>query len=1197
MILMNRLLCIFGGKNMSFFSSLKVLMISLILLIPVGIAIAIDDQQELTDSITQLTPVSETMELEYGPIEMTSMRTETSKTYDNGDGSYKAVIDENNEQQKSHSRSRTVDSFITNGDNFICGFDNPASVPNVDSNVGTEPDLWLPLDNTPEFKQCRVLLKFDISASVPDNSEINSADIKLQYHLSYDVQGTSVVEAGENDPLTITANAITHDWIEGTGTAGTPTTDGATWKTYDGINNWGTQGGDFSTGISGTGTTPTSGYGETTISAKNIVQAWTSGSQTNNGIILRGTGGNDFMKFFRSDDYGTQSERPKLEIDYVTNKAPVVQNYVNKVEMDEDGADHWVSLNYHIFNDGIYKDPDTGDTLTFFVWTGNKWGGVQNGFTYDSDNLTATVEINDTLKISLKKNANGEDRITLNATDAEGAATEHIITVTIDPVNDSPRINDTTKWKYSSPEPSVSVGTLTCKEDQWCNFTVTAWDPVERNDESKFKYDVNSTSEYASFFEIEEATGIVSFMPENEDVGIYKLKIMVDDKGAVNNIAEYAFTIEVENKNDKPYFSEISTIQFSQDILANAITVTAPENAIEDKYFNFTLYAEDEDMELEDSAESLIVSVKPADRFTVSTIQHSPQKIVQVSFLPTNDDVGIFTAQLSVTDRDNSDTTIELLINVFNINDVPMFSTFYYGTQIIELEESEIQVLDLEDLGKVYKANERQYYNFSLKAIDIDLGDDLEFDVEIQNYTKSEQKEVLTVDDGDDIPNPDLVTLTKQLMIYIDTRAGRAGELWLNVTVEDRSKAEGLLILRIPVENINDKPPESKIDVTIRDAHPKTRLIPENLTVKFVAREVNDPDGDDLNYTWDFDDTDGLTIDDRGEEVFWTYPTDGTYTVTLTVDDGNGGTSVVKHTVEVVKPPKIKKDDGGGLALDASVGGVNILYIIIIIIVVIVILISVFMIVRRKKKREAEEAAAAAAAEEEARQQQLLQAQYQYAQMAQYQAYQQQLMQQYPEQYQQMMAQQQMGYDQTQQQQMQPQQQQMQPQQYGAQEQSQYGTAEQLQYSQPDQTIPQQSEELAMGQPAQAGLPAPGVAETPQLPPASEDTVPAAEEEPEMPVSPYADVQTQTLEEELGVDAAVAEVPIEPDTSAPEPEVAPEPEAAETPEEPQPETEPTPETKAEGEEKPEEGGKACANCGAAVKEGWFLCPECKKPLI
>jgi len=185
--------------------------------------------------------------------------------------------------------------------------------------------------------------------------------------------------------------------------------------------------------------------------------------------------------------------------------------------------------------------------------------------------------------------------------------------------------------------------------------------------------------------------------------------------------------------------------------------------------------------------------------------------------------------------------------------------------------------------------------------------------------------------------------------------------------------------------------------------------------------------------------------------------------------------------------------------------------------------------------------------------------------------------------------------------------QQMQAQQYGTADQYQYGTDEQLQYSQPGQTIPQQSEELAMGTAFQPGLG--GGMETPQLPPAGEEVT---EEEPEMPVSPFADAQTQSLEEELGVDAEVAEIPIEPDTAPPEPELAPEEGLPEPGAEPEPETEvsepgpaepeaePKPETEAEdkGEGKAKEaGGKSCPHCGANVKPGWFLCPECKKPLL
>ena len=153
-------------------------------------------------------------------------------------------------------------------------------------------------------------------------------------------------------------------------------------------------------------------------------------------------------------------------------------------------------------------------------------------------------------------------------------------------------------------------------------------------------------------------------------------------------------------------------------------------------------------------------------------------------------------------------------------------------------------------------------------------------------------------------------------------------------------------------------------------------------------------------------------------------------------------------------------------------------------------------------------------------------------------------------------------------------------------------------YGQPVQSMPMQTATLAGGQqPGELGLPASGVTEQPQLPPPQL-------EESEIPPSPFADAETQTLEEEIGAETEVAEMPIEPDTSAPEPEgesPVPEPQQPEAQVQPQVQMQPQPQpptptvagpTVAEGG-----AGKKCQNCGASVKEGWFLCPECKQPLI
>jgi len=52
------------------------------------------------------------------------------------------------------------------------------------------------------------------------------------------------------------------------------------------------------------------------------------------------------------------------------------------------------------------------------------------------------------------------------------------------------------------------------------------------------------------------------------------------------------------------------------------------------------------------------------------------------------------------------------------------------------------------------------------------------------------------------------------------------------------------------------------------------------------ASESSDPENDSLTFSWDLDDSDGISEDAVGEEVTYTYHQTGEYTVTLTVSDG-----------------------------------------------------------------------------------------------------------------------------------------------------------------------------------------------------------------------------------------------------------------------------------------------------------------------
>ncbi len=77
--------------------------------------------------------------------------------------------------------------------------------------------------------------------------------------------------------------------------------------------------------------------------------------------------------------------------------------------------------------------------------------------------------------------------------------------------------------------------------------------------------------------------------------------------------------------------------------------------------------------------------------------------------------------------------------------------------------------------------------------------------------------------------------------------------------------------------------------------------------ITFTGKDSNDPDGDTLEYYWDFDNNDGNDESVRGDisnggKTTHSYNAEGTYTVTLTVTDGKDTDS---STVNV----KIEKEN------------------------------------------------------------------------------------------------------------------------------------------------------------------------------------------------------------------------------------------------------------------------------------------------
>jgi len=74
--------------------------------------------------------------------------------------------------------------------------------------------------------------------------------------------------------------------------------------------------------------------------------------------------------------------------------------------------------------------------------------------------------------------------------------------------------------------------------------------------------------------------------------------------------------------------------------------------------------------------------------------------------------------------------------------------------------------------------------------------------------------------------------------------------------------------------------------------------------VQFNGRQSSDPDRDDLSQRWDFGD--GRIFE--GAAVTHSFSNNGTYTVVLTVDDGNGGIDQDSVEISIGSPPSVTID-------------------------------------------------------------------------------------------------------------------------------------------------------------------------------------------------------------------------------------------------------------------------------------------------
>jgi len=252
------------------------------------------------------------------------------------------------------------------------------------------------------------------------------------------------------------------------------------------------------------------------------------------------------------------------------------------------------------------------------------------------------------------KDWSGTREFGIRAADSSNLSCTGFLNVTIDPVNDPPAI---------SPFPDQ-----TAVEDSPFTFVVRAPDVDDPPANVTFSDDCR-------LFEVEPVTGVISFTPNNSQVGSYQVTVTASDThGATSNIS---FLFVVQNVNDPP-------------------VLDCPDElfATEHERFEFRLSATDDDAgdEIAYSVDSDIDGLVP-DEVTG-----------EMTFTFEQKDVGEHQIDLVATDLSGAEDRRTVLLVVENINDPPLIET-----------------------GCELNMTEGEEFDYTVRASDPDRGDHLTF--------------------------------------------------------------------------------------------------------------------------------------------------------------------------------------------------------------------------------------------------------------------------------------------------------------------------------------------------------------------------------------------------------------------------------------------------------------------------------------
>jgi hypothetical protein len=400
-------------------------------------------------------------------------------------------------------------------------------------------------------------------------------------------------------------------------------------------------------------------------------------------------------------------------------------------------------------------------------------------------------------------------------------------------------------------------------------------------------YTINYDSE---LLKVSFSSSLVKFKPKENQHGVEEIRLRVTDTFTytdfINSITDtYNFrayhniTVTVNPVNDNPNLNYISE---------QALT--------EDEPFFQTISATDVDIDTD--ADELTFTTNVTDgigtddlpNFSITTNTTNPGTSADISFTPTNDDVGTIWVKITVKDKAQTSDSLNLKLVVTNLNDQPEFISI--GDKDYDPDEASVNFLGSSG------ATEDEWFNITVVADDIDIdvgaGDKLTFETNITDGQGNDDRDNFHID-----PDP---SNSRQALISFHPTNDDVGFLKFNLTVYDGKGGKSRTTVLIEVENVNDAP--MGLDII----NPKSGNLSFSIVEKInFTGYCDDPDlyvpnsNEKLTFTWTSNVTEvelgtGKTIFvDKLDRMFGI----GYVKITLTVQDKAGIELTTSRTIRI----------------------------------------------------------------------------------------------------------------------------------------------------------------------------------------------------------------------------------------------------------------------------------------------------------